>query len=335
MFTRPEIGTFILLSGDSDFSSLVIKLKEYGKYVIGIGIRESSSDLLIQNCDEYYSYNELTGLMKEGDDSGAPRKDTWQLVVEAAERMQARGDVMRSDRLKQVMQEIDPSFDEKDAGFSKYGKFLQEIQRRGLLRLTRLDNGQYEISMGSYANAKAEIAAGGERGVQETEAEERSRGRSRRGGRGRGRRPDRDESPAPREATVLSEPTEPEMEPDDQVAAAPRGLVLAKAFELLRRALTAIGAVGDEATDADQAKDRMREIHAADDPLFDGRRFPRFLRQAHDAGVIELVKTDDAYLLKLAEGGTAVVEAVAPEEVAADRGDNGDDRPSRSRGSRR
>ncbi|MGH2601587.1 MAG: NYN domain-containing protein, partial [Dehalococcoidia bacterium] len=65
VFTRPEIGTFILLSGDSDFSSLVLKLKEYGKYVIGVGIRESSSDLLIQNCDEYYSYNELAGFTKE------------------------------------------------------------------------------------------------------------------------------------------------------------------------------------------------------------------------------------------------------------------------------
>ena len=51
VFVRPEIGTYILLSGDSDFSSLVIKLKEYGKYVIGVGIRESSSDLLVMNCD--------------------------------------------------------------------------------------------------------------------------------------------------------------------------------------------------------------------------------------------------------------------------------------------
>ncbi len=51
VFTRPEIGTFILLSGDSDFSSLVLKLKEYGKWVIGVGIRESASDLLVQNCD--------------------------------------------------------------------------------------------------------------------------------------------------------------------------------------------------------------------------------------------------------------------------------------------
>ncbi len=61
VFTRPEIGVFILLSGDSDFSALVLKLKEYAKYVIGVGIRESSSDLLIQNCDEYFSYSELTG----------------------------------------------------------------------------------------------------------------------------------------------------------------------------------------------------------------------------------------------------------------------------------
>ncbi|MCK5652362.1 MAG: NYN domain-containing protein, partial [Gemmatimonadetes bacterium] len=62
VFIRPEIGTFILLTGDSDFSSLVLKLKEYGKYVIGVGIQESSSDILVQNCDEYYSYTSITGL---------------------------------------------------------------------------------------------------------------------------------------------------------------------------------------------------------------------------------------------------------------------------------
>ena len=73
VFTRPEIGTFILLSGDSDFSSLVLKLKEYGKYVIGVGIRESASDLLIQNCDEYYSYSDLAGSSKEADRAGAAR----------------------------------------------------------------------------------------------------------------------------------------------------------------------------------------------------------------------------------------------------------------------
>src|SRR5262245_18385221 len=61
VFTRLEIGTFILLSGDSDFSSLVLKLKEYGKYVIGVGIRGLLSDLVIKYCDAYYSYNVLAG----------------------------------------------------------------------------------------------------------------------------------------------------------------------------------------------------------------------------------------------------------------------------------
>jgi len=125
VFTRPEIGTFILLSGDSDFSSLVLKLKEYGKYVIGVGIRESSSDLLIQNCDEYYSYNELAGLTKEGDVE-LKSHDPWELVIEAVKQMTAHNDVMRSDRLKQVMQEIDPTFDEKNYGFSRFSKFVSE-----------------------------------------------------------------------------------------------------------------------------------------------------------------------------------------------------------------
>src|ERR1041385_5260777 len=98
VFTRPEIGTYILLSGDSDFSSLVIKLKEYGKYVIGVGIKESSSDLLIQNCDEYYSYNELTGLTRAGDEGSAVKLDPWELVERAINQMAEADDVMRSDR---------------------------------------------------------------------------------------------------------------------------------------------------------------------------------------------------------------------------------------------
>ena len=144
VFTRPEIGTFILLSGDSDFSSLVIKLKEYGKYVIGVGIRESSSDLLVQNCDEYYSYNALAGLVRAGDEE-VVRWDPWELVTEAIGRMARNGDVMRADRLKQVMQDIDPSFDEKDLGMSKFSRFVHEAEKRGLITSTRLDNGQYEI----------------------------------------------------------------------------------------------------------------------------------------------------------------------------------------------
>src|SRR4029079_15867127 len=156
VFVRPEIGTFILLSGDSDFSSLVIKLKEYGKYVIGVGIRESSSDLLVMNCDEYYSYNALAGLVKASDEEATVRKyDPWELVTEAVQRMKRNNDVMRSDRLKQVMQEIDNSFDEKNLGISKFSRFCQEAAQRGLLSVTKLENGQLEVDTPDTVTAEA------------------------------------------------------------------------------------------------------------------------------------------------------------------------------------
>src|SRR5918999_4271445 len=94
VFTRPEIGTFILMTGDSDFSSCVLKLKEYGKYVIGVGMRESSSDLLIQNCDEYYSYHSLSGLTRTGEVEES-KEDPWVLVKRAVQHMVKSGDVMR------------------------------------------------------------------------------------------------------------------------------------------------------------------------------------------------------------------------------------------------
>jgi uncharacterized protein (TIGR00288 family) len=199
VFTRPEIGTIILLSGDSDFSSLVIKLKEYGKYVIGVGIRESSSDLLVQNCDEYYSYNALAGLVKSGDETATTKYDPWELVTESINRMVRNGDVMRSDRLKQVMQEIDGTFDEKNLGISKFSKFCLEAAQKGLLVVNKLENGQLEVappvggekSAPAAAAAPARAAAAPRAAAPAVEGEEapreaRSR-RGRRGGRGRNR----------------------------------------------------------------------------------------------------------------------------------------------------
>jgi len=305
VFTRPEIGTYILLSGDSDFSSLVLKLKEYGKYVIGVGIRESSSDLLIQNCDEYFSYSELTGLLKEGEVEQR-RRDPWELVVEAVTRMQRSDDVMRSDRLKQVMQEIDPTFDEKDAGFSKYSKFLQEAGRRGLLTLSKLDNGQYELALGSNANVPPDVEREIDRSKREAPAAPSPS--RRRGGRGRGG------------AGTAAEESE--------------GMTLSQGFEHLRQALTDLGAVGEESTDTDQTRERMAELSDADDPLFEGRRFQRFLRQAHDAGLIDLVKAGNgAYLLRLRP---APADAEEEDTAGTDDGDaaGGEQRGRRRRGER-
>ena len=194
IFTRPEIGTFILLSGDSDFSSLVIKLKEYGKYVIGVGIRESSSDLLVQNCDEYYSYNALAGLVNTREED-VTKWDPWQLAGEAVQRMKRNGDVMRADRLKQVMQQIDSSFDEKNLGMSKFTRFVQDAAHRGILVSHKMDNGQLEVDLPKAGTAAITPAEGST--VEAPEASVAAAAvparepRSRRGRGGRGRDRDR------------------------------------------------------------------------------------------------------------------------------------------------
>jgi uncharacterized protein (TIGR00288 family) len=215
VFTRPEIGTYILLSGDSDFASLVTKLKEYGKYVIGVGIRESSSDLLVMNCDEYYSYNALAGLVKAGEEE-VVKYDPWELVSEAIKRMSQNGDVMRSDRLKQVMQEIDSSFDEKNLGISKFSRFCLEAAQRGLISVNKLENGQLEVGLpretipaipaADAAPARPPLVAVDENGAGEEDGRRDERGRDersrdergrdergRRGRRGRGRGRDRED----------------------------------------------------------------------------------------------------------------------------------------------
>ena len=218
VFTRPEIGTYILLSGDSDFSSLVLKLKEYGKYVIGVGISESSSDLLVMNCDEYYSYNALAGLVKSGDEA-ISKHDPWELVTEAVTRMKRNGDVMRSDRLKQVMQEIDSNFDEKDLGHPKFSRFCLEAAQRGLLTVTKLENGQLEVDLprGKPAQeappprasrAPAGDAAPSKEVAGDAGSEERARARSRRGrgrGRDRGDRPPRSDAPMVGETELVAD----------------------------------------------------------------------------------------------------------------------------------
>jgi uncharacterized protein (TIGR00288 family) len=315
VFTRPEIGTFILLSGDSDFSSLVIKLKEYGKYVIGVGIRESASDLLIQNCDEYYSYSDLAGLTKEADTPSAQR-DPWELVGEAVQQMARNGDVMRSDRLKQVMQQIDPNFDERNAGFNRFSKFVAEAGVKGLLKVSKLDNGQFEVAPAAAAAIQSPQGEG-------------SRGR----GRGRGpapsapppspraeaeRRPD-DARPGRRgrgRGRPRSRADEPARERPAEAAARESGqLTLAAAFQLLTRAMAELPLpVGGEAVRA-----RMAALLGREDPLLDPARFARFLRQANDAEIADVRKLgDDSFEVSPHKTDLSLLRAVAarPVEVA-------------------
>jgi uncharacterized protein (TIGR00288 family) len=316
VFTRPEIGTFILLSGDSDFSSLVIKLKEYGKYVIGVGIRESASDILIQNCDEYYSYTELAGLTKEVD-TPSTQRDPWELVVEAVDRMVANRDVMRADRLKQVMQQIDPNFDESNAGFNRFSKFVQEAASRGLIGLAKMENGQFEVAPVPGRPAPGRDAAPGN-GATKAGTGRQGRGR---GGRREGAVADKTPVAATPAASVPAvtvespKDTEPDKDKergrrrrrggrgrtrtDERPEAAPTvsavsshdGLTLAEALHLMTRALGELPApVAHETLRA-----RMAALHGREDPLLDAAQFPRLLRQANDAETADVRMIDETH----------------------------------------
>ena len=324
VFTRPEIGIFILLSGDSDFASLVTKLKEYGKYVIGVGIRESSSDLLVMNCDEYYSYNALAGLVKSGEEE-VVKKDPWQLVTEAIERMQRNSDVMRADRLKQVMQQIDPSFDEKNLGMSKFSRFVTEAAHRGLLTLTKLENGQYEVS--APRAGAVSLPAGQDTTeahpprpqlAEEGDSSERGRG-GRRGGRGRdrdreGRRDRHAPSHAEPEASVAEE-ARPEI--GGEIGSSGIRLRREEAFDLVRRA---VGANGDTPVRASQVRATARELLGRDSESLSERNFVRILQDAHDADIVDLRRRGDDYEVAPAAPPTSVSEQLAvaePPRIAA------------------
>jgi uncharacterized LabA/DUF88 family protein len=338
VFTRPEIGTFILLSGDSDFSSLVIKLKEYGKYVIGVGIRESSSDLLVMNCDEYYSYNALTGLTKTNEDDPARKHDPWELVTEAITRMKRNGDVMRSDRLKQVMQEIDSSFDEKDLGFAKFSRFCQEAVQKGLLAVNKLENGQLEVDTPAAA-ASAQVAqADAQQRIPRDDAEERRRGRRGRSrGRGREGRPaegrgaERTEAApgeielpaadpaAPLESIADAPPTRapaPPARSGDAVGVSGERLTRDEAFSLVRRAVESMVS-GDDVTRASAVRNQARTLLGRDSESLSERNFARILKDAHDANMIDLRRRGDDYEVARAADAPPVAEQLARVESAA------------------
>ena len=339
VFTRPEIGTIILLSGDSDFSSLVIKLKEYGKYVIGVGIRESSSDLLVMNCDEYYSYNALAGLVKASEEESSRKYDPWELVTEAISRMKRNGDVMRSDRLKQVMQDIDSTFDEKNTGHSKFSKFVQDAAARGLVTLTKLENGQLEVGApGEGARAPsapaAPVVAGAPAAERpESAAEDRGPRRGRRGGRGRGRGGRGAEAPqlelaagaageTPREphaapaaaAPAPSAPPAPQR--GDVVGTSGERLTRTEAFDLVRRAVETL-TTGDETIRASTVRQRAHELLGRDSESLSERNFTRILHDAHDGNLIDLRRRGDDFEVSRAAAAAPVADQLAAAATAA------------------
>jgi uncharacterized protein (TIGR00288 family) len=314
IFIRPEIGTYILLTGDSDFSSLVLKLKEYGKYVIGVGIQESSSDILVQNCDEYYSYTALTGLRKTTD-TDTTATDPWVLIEKALEQMVKRKDVMRSDRLKQVMLEIDPGFDEASFGFSKFSRFLSEASSKNLVRLKRLENGQYEV----YPTSGRAAPSGG---TAPAAAPRRpSSGRGSRGGRSASR------SSAGAEARTESPQGELSI-PEQAPIAREAEEGIEGAWSLLRQAIEELGGrVGGDAVRDSDIKRKMLAIDASFDEAEHGfGKFSLFLRQAHDDGLIELRKGDNGnYEVELRAAGAGAPQREIAQEAPPSAEEDGRD----------
>ena len=176
-YTKEHIDTFVIVSGDSDFSPLVSKLRENAKSVIGVGVKSSTSDLLMNNCDEFIFYDDLVaerqpsrrrsrsrarGRGAAPADSApagkaaapAPPDDPAQkgidLVVETAEEIYAeRGDRAKlwGSMIKQTLKRRRPGFNESSCGFRSFNDLLEEAQARGMLELDRDErSGGYVIT---------------------------------------------------------------------------------------------------------------------------------------------------------------------------------------------
>jgi len=166
-FQKEHINCFVVCSGDSDFSPLVSKLKENNKYVIGLGVKNSTSELLIENCDEFIFYEDLvrvqqrpmpaiTGSLTE------KLQDCFGLVVDAVVALQRENkELLWGSMVKETMKRKRPSFNESYYGFRTFSHLLEDAQRRGIVMLRRdQKSGSYVIEDLGPA-ARAEAVAGG------------------------------------------------------------------------------------------------------------------------------------------------------------------------------
>jgi len=138
-YQNPLIDTFVILSGDSDFSGLVTKLRENGKYVITIGVREATSDLLIFNSDEFISYESLVGI------SGARDLNEGYGLLKKAMEKYPDEELVRLSSIKGNMLQLDPSFNEKEFGFRQFKDFVLSAEKEGFIRIERSSKGELQL----------------------------------------------------------------------------------------------------------------------------------------------------------------------------------------------
>lgn len=164
-YTKSHVDSFVIISGDSDFSALVGKLRENNKLVIGVGVKNSTSDLLIASCDEFIFYDDLVRETeknrKSKPKSVAPKTTTksvspseetkkqeaLDLVLETLEDLfEERGEEEKvwGSMVKQALRRRKPGFNESYHGFRTFGKLLEEMQSRKLLSM------EYDEKSGGY-----------------------------------------------------------------------------------------------------------------------------------------------------------------------------------------
>ena len=180
-YSREHLDNFVIVSGDSDFTPLVGKLRELNKRVIGLGNRESSSELLIANCDEFIYYDSVASSSRRGRGRGS-RKDPVDLLSESLMALQREGvDLPLASVVKDAMRRKDPAFDENALGFSSFSKFLEgSADKAGISLETDPRSGTYRVSASDQPSSAATTPEG------EDDAPSEGRRRRRRGGRGRG-----------------------------------------------------------------------------------------------------------------------------------------------------
>jgi hypothetical protein len=150
-FTKPHIDTFALVTGDSDFSPLVSKLRENGKHTIGIGVKNSTSRLLIDNCDEFVLYDDLVLHRPDTDNrsfAGIPERqaDAFNQLLDACEGLVRQDKQLHSSLVKDTMKRKHPQFNQEYHGYSSFSRLLEDAQRHGLVSLRRDDrSGTYVI----------------------------------------------------------------------------------------------------------------------------------------------------------------------------------------------
>ena len=174
VYARGHLDNFVIVSGDSDFTPLVGKLRELNKRVTGVGNRESASELLIANVDEFIYYDKIASGATRA--SGDSHNDMIELLRSTLRAIHREGtDLPMASVVKDSMRRKAPAFDESDLGFSTFSKFLEDAADKNIIRIqTDERSGTYRVSLGDGGSEDGDGEAGRGR-------------RGRRGGRGRGR----------------------------------------------------------------------------------------------------------------------------------------------------